>query len=71
MNECKPGLFGRRQHKFEARFDTIPVDLPSMFRQLHATLESVKISDETVKALATKRYICDVCVRCGEVIKRG
>lgn len=51
-------------HKFEPRYDTTPPKPNEIGR-----IEGYAL-DRLVNALATKVYVCDVCVRCGVVVKR-
>jgi hypothetical protein len=72
MTECTRGLFGPRPHKFEARYENIPVDFPDLVRKLAlAGVYNIKISDEMAALLCAKHYVCDVCVKCGAIAYKG
>lgn len=59
--ECtRKGKFWRGC-KFEPRYD----------RLFPPTLESLPGYPPALEALKEQVYVCDVCTRCGETIKRG
>ena len=58
MKECT-SIFG---HKFEARYDT---GLPT------GTIKGFKGTVIQMESLKDKKYIHDICTRCGQLIERG
>lgn len=61
-NECK-GIFGKWfGHNYEPRFSIGPGDSSGMQGSLHACLTMMKEAK-------SKTYECDICTRCGKVVK--
>lgn len=60
------GLFSRQHdcrvhgHRFEPRYDSQPP----------ASLKARFIDSDDIKALHSKIYVYDICVRCGAVVRR-
>lgn len=52
-------------HKYEARYDLIP---PVNIDSIEGDSYSIT---EFIKSVSKKIYIYDICVKCGNVIKRG
>lgn len=50
-----------RGHKFQPRYDEEPLPFE---------VEECANITQFVKAYTKRTYVCDVCVRCGEIIKR-
>lgn len=65
LGECREGIFGSKRHKFRARYDRIAPDVAKLFGY-----GDVKISEESLRLMTTSHYVCDVCERCGAVVKR-
>lgn len=69
MTDIMHKLFG---HKFRPRFDITPPS-PEILQEYNAGLrETNRQSFDVVQryepqTLATTTYVCDICVRCGEV----
>jgi len=61
-DDCK-GIFGKIfGHNYQARYTTGPGDFSGMEGSLHACLTMM----EEAKS---KTYECDICSRCGKVVK--
>lgn len=52
-------------HQFEPRFDTIP----TRQRNIEGTLSAQDVV-EILHAMSEKRYVHDICVKCGKTVKR-
>ncbi len=60
MKQCVKRTFGRQSHKLEPRYDKVAPEWMDRISEIRGNL-----SDHY-----EKRYVCDVCIYCGEVIKR-
>lgn len=59
---CKFELFGC---KFKARYESLPVP-PEHLQLVVNNMSNGSLTIEEVRTIAGNRYICDVCVRCGQ-----
>jgi hypothetical protein len=49
--------------KFEPRYDLIPPDLAGMEFEGHGF-------NRIVESMTKKKYVCDICAKCGKTINR-
>lgn len=72
-DRCNGSWFGG--HKFEPRYDDIADRKEVTPEQISTLNDALMYSDDIVRAIGKlagggKRYVHDVCVRCGEVAAR-
>lgn len=58
---CMGSFFGA--HKYQPRYHTTPPDNIARFKGCGESFENY------IKVLTKKTYVCDVCVKCGDVIR--
>ena len=64
-DECHPsGLFKSKAHHFEGRYDEeFPVEIFN-------GMTKFKGDAETLNEFRKRTYVCDICTKCGAVVKR-
>jgi len=66
MKRCSGSIFGR--HRFEPRYDERPNEpVSTLFTGIEST--SARTAREMIYSNTIRVYVCDVCIRCGEVSK--
>ncbi|VBB10645.1 hypothetical protein [Burkholderia stabilis] len=67
LSHCPGNIFGA--HRFEPRYDERPSEpVSTLFDGMVRV--SARTAGNMIDGNAIRTYVCDVCVRCGAMVKR-